>query len=90
MLADATALSLGLTVPPDFWAPAITFVVVAIPLGLLWAFALADCIQRPEWQFPGGRSTSNERMMWLFALIVLSGIASIPYYFMVMRPYPRQ
>jgi hypothetical protein len=86
----ATAPSLGLIVPPDFWAPAITFVVIAIPLGLLWAAALADCIQRPEWQFPGGRSTSNERMMWLFALVVLSGIASIPYYFMVMRPYPRQ
>jgi len=65
-------------------------IVLAIAGAAVWAVALADVFQRAEWEFPARESGSNDRLLWMFVVVLFSGIGAVVYYFMVMKPYPRQ
>lgn len=62
---------------------------VALPFGVLWAIALADLLQRADWEFPSWQPGSNVRMVWAAVVVVLGGFGALLYYYMVMRIYPR-
>jgi hypothetical protein len=64
--------------------------IVVSALGILWAIALLDVLQRAEWEFPSLLPRSNNRVFWLFVVLFLNSIGAFFYYFMVMRPYPRR
>lgn len=69
----------------------IVLVAVGVPFGVLWAMALADLLQRADWEFPPlWQPGSNNRVIWAFIVLLLSGFGALFYYFAVMRPYPRQ
>ena len=63
---------------------------VGVPFAALWSWALVDVFQRPDWEFPARRPGSNDHVSWTFVVVVLSGLGSLCYYLMVMKPYPRQ
>lgn len=59
----------------------------------VWIVALVDVVQRLPEEFPNaiaGRSDPNERMMWLLIVLLVGVIGAAVYYFVVMKPYPRQ
>lgn len=62
---------------------------VGVPFAILWAIALVDVIQRPDEEFPAVRPGFNARLVWSFAVVLLSGIGALFYYVMVMRARPR-
>lgn len=70
-------------------AAIVAALVVGVPFGLLWAVALADVFQRAEWEFPPLASGADSRTFWLLVVVLMSGIGSFFYYFLVMRPHPR-
>jgi hypothetical protein len=69
-----------------------------IPVGVmvcflvLWVIVLVDVLQRHEGDFPQARQgvfNPNERLIWVLVVVLGSGIGSLIYYFLVMKPYPR-
>lgn len=81
-----------------FWGVMMCFMYV-IPMviaGLsiaVWIVALVDVVQRLPEEFPNaiaGRMDPNERMMWLLIVLLVGVIGAAVYYFVVMKPYPRQ
>ena len=68
--------------------------VVPLVLGILgagiWALALTDVLQRPDWEFPSLWPGRDDRTIWIFVVVFFSAIGSLFYDFKVMRPYPRQ
>lgn len=70
--------------------PVITTLIVAIPLCAMWAVALVDVFQRSADEFPPLASGGQSRSMWLLVVILFSGIGSLAYYALVMRPFPRR
>ena len=65
-------------------------IILAIAGAAIWAVALVDVFQRAEWEFPARRPGSNNRLLWMFIVVLLSSIGAVVYYFSVMKPYPRQ
>jgi uncharacterized BrkB/YihY/UPF0761 family membrane protein len=63
---------------------------LALPLGVLWVIALIDLLQRADYEFPSRPSGRSDRLLWAFVVVLLSGIGSLFYYFMVMRRYPKR
>lgn len=63
---------------------------IGAPLAVLWVVAIVDLMGRPAWDFPPSREPMTQRVLWASALVLLSGIAAVAYYLLVMRPYPRQ
>jgi len=58
-----------------------------------WIVAIVDVVQRVPEDFPNaraGRDDPNERMIWLLIVLLAGVIGAIVYYFVVMKPYPRQ
>jgi len=67
--------------------------LVGLFLFILWIITLVDCIKRDNSEFPG--SGENTKTIWLVVLIVTFvvnfwWVASIVYYFMVMKKMPRK
>jgi hypothetical protein len=71
-------------------APVVIAVTLGVPLGVLWVIALVDVLHRADWEFPSWQPGSNDRIVWAFVVLILNGIGALVYYFMVMKPYPRQ
>lgn len=58
----------------------------------IWIVALIDVLQRDPADFPNaraGRDDPNERLIWLFVVLLTGSIGAVVYYFMVMKTYPR-
>jgi hypothetical protein len=67
--------------------------LVGLFLFILWIITLVDCIKRDNSEFPG--AGENTKTIWLVILIVTFvvnfwWVASIVYYFMVMKKMPRK
>ena len=58
----------------------------------MWVVVLIDVLQRDPADFPNaraGRPDPNERLIWLFGVLLVGTIGAVVYYFIVMKPYPR-
>lgn len=58
-----------------------------------WILGIIDVVQRAPEEFPNaraGREDPNERTMWLLIVLLAGVIGAAVYYFVVMKPYPRQ
>lgn len=75
--------------PKDI-VPVIVMLALGLPLGVLWAIAAADVLQRGDNEFPSWQPGSNVRMVWTFIVLFFAGLGALVYYFQVMRPYPRR
>lgn len=62
---------------------------VGVPFAALWAIALLDVFRRSDWEFPPLESGVDSRLFWTLVVVLLSGIGSFFYYFIVMKPHPR-
>ena len=69
------------------------FAVIGIFLFVLWIITIVDCAKRKNDEFPD--AGENTKTIWLVVLIVtwvvgFWWVASIVYYFMVMKKMPRK
>lgn len=91
--AAATALA-GIF---GFYGVVMCFFYVIVPIIMLigtalWIMAIIDVAQRNEWEFPQaiqGRSTGNEKVLWLLVVLLAGMIGAAVYYFSVMKKHPR-
>ncbi len=60
----------------------IAWSVLGLLLPAFWLWMLIDAALREEWEYPGGTSTSNNKLVWIL-LIVFVNIMAAPYFFMV-------
>jgi RsiW-degrading membrane proteinase PrsW (M82 family) len=65
-------------------------IVLSITMMVLWIVALIDVLQRADWEFPNHQPGSNDKIVWVLVVMLLNGMGALVYYFMVMKPYPRQ
>jgi RsiW-degrading membrane proteinase PrsW (M82 family) len=65
-------------------------IVLTVTMMILWIVALIDVLQRAEWEFPNRQQGSHDKIIWVLVVVLLNGIGALVYYFMVMKPYPRQ
>lgn len=63
--------------------------LVALLYMVIWVVALADALQRPAWEFPEMRAGADPKVIWLAVVLLGGGIGAVVYFFLVMRPYPR-
>lgn len=71
------------------WVVPMLIAVVAV---VVWVVVLIDVLQRDPADFPNaraGRPDPNERLIWLFVVLLVGTIGAVIYYAMVMKPYPR-
>lgn len=55
----------------------------------IWVVALADALQRPAWEFPEMRGGVDPKVIWVAVVLLGGGIGAVIYFFLVMRPHPR-
>lgn len=66
--------------------------LIGVAAVAVWIVVLIDVLQRAPADFPNaraGRVDPNERLIWLFVVLLVGTIGAVVYYFMVMKPYPR-
>ncbi len=67
-------------------------VLIGVASFVIWIVALVDLVQRDVTDFPNSISGDNgslERIVWLLIVLFTQVIGAIIYYFVVMRPLPR-
>lgn len=60
----------------------IVWSVVGLLLPAFWLWMLVDALLREEWEYPGGTTTTNNKLVWVL-LIVFVNVLVVPYFFMV-------
>lgn len=69
----------------------IAFLLIGLALFALWVWMLVDVIQRQESEFGDSFGKgSDAKIIWLILMIITGGIASVIYYFLVYKKYPRK
>jgi RsiW-degrading membrane proteinase PrsW (M82 family) len=65
-------------------------IVLMVAMMVLWIIALVDVLQRADCEFPNHQPNSSDKVVWVLVVVLLNGIGSLVYYFMVTQPYPRR
>jgi prolipoprotein diacylglyceryltransferase len=63
-------------------------IVIGIAITIFWIWMLVDALRRDENKF-GETFGKDGKLIWLLLMICTGGIASLVYYFVVYKKYPK-